>query len=138
VNSRTTPSQSIHDRVIEAVGASQSNHDTYENPNQQKNVSVTIDGQDVYPDLVLCKRGSMTVTHLIEVETAESITDAESEQWAQYARGPGQFWLLVPHDQLKTAMAICRRKGIACNFGQWSRGLQGIHFKWLEDAVASH
>jgi hypothetical protein len=138
MKNRPASSLSIHDRVIQVVAAAQTSHDTYQNPNQQKNVSVKIDGQDVYPDLVLCKPGTMTVAHLIEVETAESVTDAEAEQWGQYARGPGQFWLLVPGERLATAQAICRRKGIAGGFGQWWSGTQGITFEWLQAVVASH
>jgi len=130
-------SQSLHDRVIQAVATVQTEYDAHCNPGQEHNVSVEIDGQDVYPDLVLCQRGTMTVAHLVEIETGESVTDNEAAQWAQYARGPGQFWLLVPSEQLATAQAICRRRGIAAEFGRWWVGLQGIGFEWLQPAAAS-
>jgi len=72
VKNRTTSSQLVHDRVIRAVTAAQTEYDTHCNPGQERNVSVTIAGQAVYPDLVFCRRGTMTVAHLVEVETAET------------------------------------------------------------------
>ncbi|HUT09829.1 MAG TPA: hypothetical protein VMY42_04990 [Thermoguttaceae bacterium] len=130
-------SHSIHDRVIRAVAAARTEYDAHCNPGQEHNVSVTIDGQTVYPDLVLYQRGTMTVVHLVEVETAESVADTEAAQWAQYARGPGQLWLLVPTDQLATAQVICRRRSITAEFGRWWSGPQGIAFEWLQAVAAS-
>lgn len=137
MKSRTGSSQSLHDRVIRAVAAAQTEHDAHCNPGQDHNISVTIDGQTVYPDLVLCTRGTMTVAHLVEVETAESVTDTEAAQWAVYARGPGQFWLMVPSEQLATAQTVCRRKGIVAEFGRWWSGQQGIRFEWLGAVAAT-
>ena len=138
MKNRTTSSQSVHDRVIRAVAAAQTEYNAHCNPGQEHNVSVTIAGQAVYPDLVFCRRGTMTVALLVEVETAESVTDTEAAQWAQYAQGPGQFWLLVPHDRLIAVQAICRREGIAARLGQWwwTEDRQ-IAFEWLQAAVAS-
>lgn len=99
MRNRTTSSQSVHDRVIRAVAAAQTEYDAHCNPGQEHNVFVTSPGQTVYQDLVVCRRGTTTVAHLVELEAAESVTDTEPGQWAQYAQGPGQFWLLVPHER---------------------------------------
>jgi len=75
MKSRIASSQSFHDRVIQAVATVQTEYDAHRNPGQEHNVSVRIDGQDVYPDLPLCPPGTMTVAHLVEVETAESVNE---------------------------------------------------------------
>ena len=128
---RTQFGRSIHDWVIEIVAAAQARHDTYTNPGHEHNYWLHIGEEAIYPDLILCTQGTTTVTHLIEVETADSVNEAESSQWAQYARGPGSFWLLVPSSSLAAAQQICWRKGIAANFGQWWVNDDSIQFQWL-------
>lgn len=137
MGNRFAPSQSLHDRVIQAIKATQEKHDTYTNPGQEQNISVRIGQEDVHPDLVLCKPNTMTVEHVIEVETEESVTEAESAQWGRYSRGPGKFWLMVPTNQLTTAQAICRRKGIASGFGKWWAENGKILFDWVQPTAGS-
>ena len=136
MRNRFPSSESLHDRVIGVVGQAQTKHDVFTNPGHSHNWSVKIDGEDVYPDLILCKKGSKVIEHLIEVETEESVTDAESSQWAQYARGPGKFWLMVPSKKLSTAQSICSRKGIAAQFGQWWVANGSLRFEWLQHVAA--
>lgn len=127
--------QSAHDRVIQVVAAAQTKHDAYTNPGPQHNCSVRIGLETVYPDLVLCKPGTMSVDFLIEVETEDSMTEAEASQWATYARGPGSFWLLVPSSELLAAQTLCWRKGIAANFGCWWNDGLAVGFRWLKAAA---
>lgn len=133
---RTQVGWSIHDRVIQTVAVAQTAHDTYTNPGQDHNCSVQIGWVTVYPDLILCRPSTMIVTHLFEVETVDSVTDTESVQWEQYPRGPGLFWLLVPHTALAAAQETCRRKRIAANFGRWWIDQQQIQFDWLRAGAA--
>jgi hypothetical protein len=137
MRNRVPASQSLHDRVIQTIKASQTKHDTYTNPSQEHNVSVGIGREVIYPDLVLTKLRTMTIEHLIEVETAESVTDAESSQWALYAQGPGTFWLIVPARQLAAAQTICLRKGVRARFGKWSTDNGRIHFEWLQSVAVA-
>lgn len=137
MRNRAAPAQSLHDRVIQVVEAAQSDYDAYTNPGQEHNWSVTIDGEDLYPDLILCRNRTKSIVHLIEVETAGSVTDVECFQWATYARGPGTLWLLVPSSHLATARDICRRKGIAASFGKWWLENGGIRFEWLKAVAAA-
>lgn len=127
--------ESVHGQVIQVVAAAQNKHDAYTNLGHQHNCSVQIGRETVYPDLVLCRPRTMTVDYLIEVETDESVTEAESMQWVTYARGPGSFWLLIPSSALATAQALCRRKGIVANFGCWWDDGLSVRFEWLQ-AVA--
>lgn len=127
--------QSAHDRVIQIVAAAQTTHHAYTNPGPQHNCSVRIGLETVYPDLVLCRPGTMTVDFLIEVETENSVTEAEASQWATYARGPGSFWLLVPSSALVTAQTLCRRKGVAASFGCWWNDGLSVRFERLKAAA---
>lgn len=111
--------QSIHDRVIRAVASAQITFEVLTNPGHEHNWSVAIGQERVFPDLLLCAGRERQVTHLIEVETVESVSDEESSQWRAYASGPGTFWLLVPAESLGAARAICLRRGIPANFGLW-------------------
>jgi hypothetical protein len=128
---RSGSSQSDHDRVIQVVAAAQGGFATFINPDGLHNTFVEIAGQRVYPDLILCTPGTKIIQHLIEVETAESVTDDESGQWALYAQGPGQFWLMVPSTSLDSAQEICRHRLISARFGRWWVGSARIEFGWV-------
>lgn len=132
---RSAGTQSVHDGVIQVVAAAQTKHDAYTNPGQQHNCSVQVGRETVYPDLILCRPGTMTVDFLIEVETEDSVSEAEASQWATYARGPGSFWLLVPSSVLVAAQILCRRKGIAARFGTWWSDGFSVRFEWLRLAA---
>ncbi len=134
MRNRTSASQSTHDRVIADVAAVQQDYEALTNPGHDHNWSLPIGQETAFPDLILCGRGTRTVAHLIEVETEDSVTEAESDQWAMYARGPGQFWLLVPSTSLALAQQICRRRGIVANFGRWWMDGWSIRFEWVTAA----
>ena len=128
---RQQNSQSVHDRVIQVVAAAQGGFTTYTNPDGLHNTFVEIVGQQVYPDLILCSQATNSIEHLIEVETAESVTEDESAQWALYAQGPGHFWLMIPSTSFGLAQEICRRRLIHARFGRWWYGTSGIAFDWV-------
>lgn len=132
---RTSAGQAIHDRVIAYVAAAQKDYESLTNPGHEHNWSIQVGQQTLFPDLLLCNRGSRIVAHLIEVETEDSVTEAESYQWAVYARGPGRFWLLVPSTSLDLAQQICRRRSIVANFGQWWIDGWAIQFDWRRMAA---
>lgn len=136
MSNRSSVGQSLHDRVIAEVAAAQREFEALTNPGPEHNWSIQIGQETVYPDLLLCQRPTRTVAHLIEVETEDSVNEAESEQWAVYARGPGKFWLLVPSSSLATAQQICRRQGITANFGRWWMDGWAIRFEWITAAAA--
>jgi hypothetical protein len=136
MSNRNSGGQSIHDQVIAEVAAAQQDFEALTNPGQEHNWSIRVGQEKVYPDLLLCQRPTRTVAHLIEVETEDSVTEAESDQWAVYSRGPGRFWLLVPSASLTVARRICQRRGIAANFGRWWMDGWTIRFEWMTAAAA--
>jgi hypothetical protein len=77
---RTSAGQTTHDRVIADVAAAQNRHQVLTNPGHEHKWSIQTGQETVFPDLLLCKPGTRTVVHLIEVETEDSVNEAESDQ----------------------------------------------------------
>ncbi|MBK7390011.1 MAG: hypothetical protein IPI23_13360 [Bacteroidetes bacterium] len=90
------------------------NHRVYTNPNQQKNTSV----KGHYPDLIITPVNDNTVKFTIEVETGDSVNNAEVNQWRTYSK-LGTFYLLVPFASKTMAELLCRQNGIKVRFGTY-------------------
>lgn len=109
--------QNEHDSVIQAAhnNLDKINHRVYTNPNQQKNTN--INGH--YPDLIITPINDNTVKFTIEVETADSVNNAEVHQWRTYSQLGGTFYLLVPYASRKLAELLCRQNNIKARFGTY-------------------
>lgn len=84
------------------------------NPGSDKNCSV---GESNYPDVVVwlpaSANSSTGVTRIIEeIETAESVTDIEAEQWNKYSQIGALFRLIVPWEAVSSTVEILHRKNI--------------------------
>lgn len=72
-----------------------------------------------YPDVCVWKpsfpgSNSGDVSVIEEIETEESVTDNEAEQWKDYASlGIQMFRLIVPKSKVSTAKQIVEKKKIA-------------------------
>ena len=110
-------SQNEHDSVIQAAynNLDKLNHKVYTNPNQQKITS--INGH--YPDLIITPANDNTVKFTIEVETSDSVNNAEVHQWRTYSQLGGTFYLLVPFASKALAELLCRQNGIKARFGTY-------------------
>jgi hypothetical protein len=110
-------SQNEHDSVIQAAynNLDKINHRVYTNPNQQKNTN--INGH--YPDLIITPINDNTVKFTIEVETADSVNNAEVHQWRTYSQLGGTFYLLVPYASKNLAELLCRQNNIKARFGTY-------------------
>ena len=117
---RAPQNAALHDRVIQAAASrlDSTNYDVYTNPGSYKNISIG----DNYPDIVLTRKGELTVQFIIEVETADSITQAEaSQQWRKYATEiKASFYILVPLHSKQLAVTLCKQIGISARFGTYS------------------
>lgn len=113
--------QSEHDRVVQASA------ETYTkkiaegfrvstNPGSEHNVYLGSESDPRYPDVVVWKPqspgGETGSTQIIEeIETADSVTEAEADQWVDYGRlFSGTFFLIVPRGVERQALAIVQRK----------------------------
>lgn len=115
MSDRNKDYQSIHDRIIEVAyeGLDKTNHDVYINPGIQKNIQVN----NLYPDIIITKKGEKNVKFIIEVETQDSINQNEVPQWKEYSQLGGSFYLLVPKTMKDTAELLCRQNEIKARFG---------------------
>lgn len=121
---RTPQAQSEHDSIVALSAASYGSsaaakgYGVETNPDGHKNRSVGPDGKARYPDVIVWKpehpgsaRGVAEVIE--EIETADSVTEEESSQWADYAAlNVKVFNLVVPTGKKQAALELIRRNGI--------------------------
>lgn len=123
MNARKTQWQGEHDAVVEASGRTYSSwsakgYGIATNPGGSKNGFVGPPTNLRYPDVVLWRPVSPganmgTVTVIEEIETEDSVTDTEADQWADYASlGVETFNLVVPVSKKAAALEIIRRRKI--------------------------
>lgn len=109
--------QSFHDKVI-AIAAKylEDNFTVYTNPDGQKNTKIG----DLYPDIILTPKDSNIVNYIIEVETTDSVNAHEAyNQWKDYSKLGGTFYLLVPFDSRSLAETLCKKYGIAAKYATY-------------------
>ena len=85
------------------------------NPGDHQNAGVpypTEAGQALaYPDLVMHEKFTRKLAAVGEVETADSVTEAEADgEWALYASLAPRFFLYVPAELEPEARALLRRR----------------------------
>ena len=122
--------QSLHDRVVERLAQQKRTRktETYANPGSEKNLDV--DG--LYPDVIvfdeLTAAPRLIILELWEVETMESVSDAEAtQQWRPYAQAArkydAKFSLVVPVDAVDDAVRLCALHEVDCNIWSFSESL---------------
>ena len=109
--------QNFHDKVIEiAAGYLKKLYRVYTNPGSIKNTKV---GQH-YPDIILTPLDSNSISFIIEVETSDSVTAHEAfNQWADYSKIGGTFYLLIPRDSRSLAETLCKKFLIRAKFATY-------------------
>ena len=109
---RSSSTQSLHDKVIaerESAWRSDSRvNQIYTNPGQTKGANYTVDGREVYPDLIVHLKDDKGERWIIEeVETADSVNESELEQWRTFAQiEVAAFNLLVPQESAGRARSL--------------------------------
>jgi len=112
--------QSVHDLVVAASAGTYSEMEKQgnkvsTNPNGQKNQRV---GDDSYPDVIvwqpdIAKPTSGKAIVIEEIETEDSVTEAESKQWKEFGEiGISVFRLIVPLLKAPEALRIVQSKKI--------------------------
>ena len=116
------PPQSEHDKVVRGIKRICESHGLQVSVNLGSQKKKQVCGY--YPD-VYAVRGPIPAPYwVIEVETAESITDSEAqEQWVKYDRVYPAWWLAVPTACKDDAEALLKKLGITnCNVVTWEMG----------------
>ena len=112
--------ENIHDEVIRQIVGhlNQRDYDVYTNPGQEKNAG--INGN--YPDVVMTTKNEKTVKFILEVETADSVTEIEaSQQWKKYANEiNASFYIVVPNGYVARAKQYCVKFSVNARFASFS------------------
>jgi hypothetical protein len=113
---RLPAAQGQHDTAIGRLAAQWANPGQYNiatNPDGEKNRSVGPSQQ--YPDLIAwtSRNGRDEAVWIVEVETADSVTEAEARnQWADYAATGAPLSVAVPSGSGANVWALANRLGI--------------------------
>lgn len=127
---RTVTQQSEHDQAVRGLASIyQSNSlPVWTNQDGEKNRAFG----DRYPDVIV-KAKTNDRYYLFEVETADSVTQAEAErQWADYDSVWTQCWyLVVPVEKTKEAKRLLSVNSIThCSLVTWQRNTNNTHSFW--------
>jgi len=127
---REAAHQSEHDDVVRGLASiyQTKSFPTWANPDGEKNQSFS----NRYPDVIVKVKTDDTY-YLFEVETADSVVQAEAEgQWADYDSVWTQCWYLaVPKEQADEARRLLGQNGIKhCTLVTWRRNADNTHTFW--------
>ncbi len=107
-----------HDRAVRAIAEARFGFPTADQPSLRTFVNEPepslgvkgIDGEPLYPDIVVVEHPRNVVKILAEVETSDTVTEEEAErQWRPFADIAEAFYLYVPYGQTAHAKNICKR-----------------------------
>jgi hypothetical protein len=128
---RTPQRQSEHDTAVRAaqqIYAERGKH-VWINPGGEKNKSWV----SRYIDVIAATNPNADRAWLIEVETMDSVNDAEAKsQWKDYdAVYTTRWYLAVPWESKAAAEVLLARHGIShCAIVTWRRNPNGAHTFW--------
>ncbi|MGH7901044.1 MAG: hypothetical protein ACRENZ_04840 [Thermodesulfobacteriota bacterium] len=106
---RTTDEQFLHDWVIRKLKEKYSRlyKEVHINPGEEKNYDV----KGYYADAIFVNYGQVVM--IIEVETQETVTEMEIEEWKELSSLGVQLILLVPKEFQNSARDLCWKNGLA-------------------------
>lgn len=119
---RATLDRSEHDRIVSASAATYGDmvskgYKVSINPGGDKNQFVGPEFNPRYPDVVVWMPDSFGSTKgraaiIEEIETADSVTDSEAEQWKDYGGLGIKFLLVVPKGYCEEALRLISKYGV--------------------------
>lgn len=112
---RNKESQRAHDAAVRLIADSRFCMEDWRvviNPFAEQNDCIPHSLGELFPDIVA--RHENEVVALGEVETEESVRDAEAAEWLELGRLCSRLYLFVPEGSEKAAADLIRKHGIAC------------------------
>jgi|DewCreStandDraft_4_1066084.scaffolds.fasta_scaffold24160_2 hypothetical protein len=110
MSSRTPQNQRLHDTLIETLKSvylhKKEADEVFINPGDAKNTNV----KGLYPDVIVKFKYKNVV--IFEIETEDTITEAETLQWKQFYEAFGSFYLLVPDYAEAQAKNLLTKSGL--------------------------
>lgn len=104
---RLPEKQTEHDRVITASAKTWQKNPVYvvhTNPNGEQNFPVN---GDQFPDVIITDSNNKLLA-VEEIETEDSVTVEESQQWSEYSRFGVPMYLVVPFPKINEATSLTK------------------------------
>jgi hypothetical protein len=125
-----TGTQSEHDDAVRAARDIYRDHGKHVwiDPDGERNMSWS----GLYMDVIAANQPNPTVAWVVEVETADSVTDSEAtDQWSAYDQAYTAWYLAVPVESEQDALTLLITHGIQhCTVVTWRRNPNGLHTFW--------
>lgn len=112
---RNPESQRAHDEAVRLIASERFGLDDWEvtvNPGDELNDCVGENGSSVYPDIVA--RHAEEIVALGEIETVESISEAEALEWKKLGGLCSRMYLFVPEGTQDTVVELIERHNVHC------------------------
>jgi hypothetical protein len=124
---RELEEQIIHDRVVAALKKTMFNFPNDKYPNLKTHTNHPIKthavsdhmGGQFYPDLVVLDSRTEKVISVIEVETINTINEAEAKQWLKFASLGEKFYLFFPRGLASKVKEFCQNISNAHCYEYW-------------------
>jgi len=127
---RITTNQSAHDNAVRAAGRiyREKGRVVSINPDGEKNEKWS----DYYIDVIVKRSNSSTLAWIVEIETDDSVSEAEArDQWVDYDKAYTTWFLAVPVESEDRANELIKQFGIKhCTVITWNRNNEGNHAFW--------
>lgn len=118
-----------HDRAVRDIAVARFDFPTSEHPELRTFVNEPeptlgvkgLDGESLYPDIVVVEHLRNVVKIVAEVETGDTVTEDEAErEWRHFSEIAEVFYLYVPYGYTAEAKRICKRLKIkVTGFRAW-------------------
>ncbi|MCX7698001.1 MAG: hypothetical protein N2114_00845 [Candidatus Goldbacteria bacterium] len=125
MSSRTPQNQRLHDTLIETLKSVYLNKkdadEVFINPGDAKNTNV----KGLYPDVIVKSRSKGVI--IFEIETEDTINEAETLQWKQFFEAFGSFYLLIPDYTEQNTKNLLIKSGLT--------KISMVTYKWVENKL---
>ena len=127
---RDIDEQVIHDRVVTALKKTLFNYPNDKHPDLKTYTNHPIKthavrdmmGGQFYPDLIVLDSRTEKVVSAIEVETINTVTEAESLQWIKFAGLCENFYLFFPRGLEIKMKGLCQKIKNGHCYEYWQEG----------------
>jgi len=86
--------------------------ETVVNTPTQKMSAGQVDGENFFPDLVVIRRPGQWLELVVQVETADTVSDDSAQNRWLPAAQCGELLLYVPTGQVQAAKKLCKKHGV--------------------------
>lgn len=87
---------------------------------------------DLYPDIILTKKGNTTIEFMIEIVVNEHISrTALLQKWLPLSKKGPTYYLLVPKTKLKQVEKLCEDQKMQVRFGTYEIKQDKVEIKFF-------